>query len=153
MIPPKRGRPRGTSTSDHQSYGALGDLIRKHRLRSGLGLAQIAESCACSVQFISNIEHGRAPLPWSKVPALARILGISESILQSANFSVRSDFKSIANLAGKRIRRPAVLRTMAENYTLISTDPSLQEIVSRYQSAPEPLRRNLFKVAQEILVG
>lgn len=90
---PKRGRPKGRS-SDSRSYGPLGDLIRSHRLEKGLGLADVAEACACSVQFISNIEHGRAPLPWEKAQALASCLGISIENLQAANLSVRSDFKS-----------------------------------------------------------
>jgi|GEM_PF-456262 len=90
---PKRGRPKGRS-SDSRSYGPLGDLIRSHRLEKGLGLADVAQACACSVQFISNIEHGRAPLPWEKAQALASCLGISIETLQAANLSVRSDFKS-----------------------------------------------------------
>jgi transcriptional regulator with XRE-family HTH domain len=97
---PKRGRPKGRS-SDSRSYGPLGDLIRSHRLEKGLGLADVAQACACSVQFISNIEHGRAPLPWEKAQTLAACLGISIETLQAANLSVRSDFKSFMGTAAE----------------------------------------------------
>ena len=96
---PKRGRPKGRS-SDSRSFGPLGDLIRRNRLEKGLGLLDVANSCNCSVQFISNIEHGRAPLPWEKAPLLAECLGISLESLQAANLSVRSDFKSFVSMAG-----------------------------------------------------
>src|SRR5689334_9650714 len=89
----KRGRPKGRSR-DNRSFGPLGDLIRKHRLDKGLGLADVAKACQCSVQFISNIEHGRAPLPWEKATQLASVLKISIDDLQVANLSIRSDFRS-----------------------------------------------------------
>src|SRR5206468_1936191 len=72
----QRGRPKGRSR-DNRSFGPLGDLIRSNRLSRGLGLADVAKACQCSVQFVSNIEHGRAPLPWEKVPQLASVLKIA----------------------------------------------------------------------------
>src|SRR3954470_11874976 len=92
----KRGRPKGRSR-DNRSFGPLGNLIRKHRLDKGLGLADVAKSCQCSVQFISNIEHGRAPLPWDKAPLLASALKIALEELQVANLAIRSDFKSFVS--------------------------------------------------------
>src|SRR5579872_5401960 len=89
----KRGRPKGRSR-DNRSFGPLGDLIRSHRLARGLGLLEVAKACQCSVQFVSNIEHGRAPLPWEKVPQLAAVLKIQAEELQAANLAIRSDFKS-----------------------------------------------------------
>ena len=80
----KRGRPKGRSR-DKRSFGPLGDLIRKHRLEKGLGLADVAKACQCSIQFISNIEHGRAPLPWEKATQLAASLKIPIDDLQVAN--------------------------------------------------------------------
>src|SRR3954447_7367130 len=105
----KRGRPKGQS-KDKRSFGPLGDLIRKHRLERGLGLADVAKACQCSVQFISNIEHGRAPLPWDKVSQLASALKIPSEELQVANFTIRSDFQSIAGTSlGGKVKKPAVL--------------------------------------------
>src|SRR4051794_32170786 len=102
----KRGRPKGRS-SDHRSFGPLGDLVRKHRLEKGQGLAEVARACDCSVQFISNIEHGRAPLPWNKASQLANALKIPAEELQAANLSIRSDFKHfVGNPKGKKVAKP-----------------------------------------------
>src|SRR3712207_3123428 len=97
----KRGRPKGRS-SDNRSFGPLGDLIRAHRLNKGLGLLDVAKACGCSVQFVSNIEHGRAPLPWDKVPLLASVLKIPVEELQAANLAIRSDFKSFVTVSKGR---------------------------------------------------
>jgi transcriptional regulator with XRE-family HTH domain len=89
----KRGRPKGKS-SDKRSFGPLGDLIRKKRLERNLGLLDVAKAVKCSVQFISNIEHGRAPLPWDKAERLSSYLELPMDELQAANLSIRADFKS-----------------------------------------------------------
>src|SRR3954447_14126911 len=98
----KRGRPKGRSR-DNRSFGPLGDLIRQHRLKRGLGLLDVAKACQCSVQFVSNIEHGRAPLPWDKVEQLSEALEIPLEELQVANLAIRSDFKSFVSTSkGKK---------------------------------------------------
>src|SRR3954447_1004603 len=103
----KRGRPKGRSR-DNRSFGPLGDLIRRHRLDKGLGLLDVAKACQCSVQFISNIEHGRAPLPWEKVGMLASFLRIPVEELQAANLAIRSDFRSFVKLAkGEKSKKSA----------------------------------------------
>src|SRR5277367_2495063 len=105
----KRGRPKGRSR-DNRSFGPLGDLIRSRRLAKGLGLLDVAKACQCSVQFVSNIEHGRAPLPWEKVGQLAAILKIPVEELQAANLAIRSDFKSFVTMPkGRRTAKPMVL--------------------------------------------
>src|SRR5215831_8733798 len=105
----KRGRPKGRS-NDSRSFGPLGDLVRNQRMKLGLGLLDIAKACQCSVQFVSNIEHGRAPLPWDKVPQLATVLKIPSEELQAANLAIRSDFKTFVGAAkGARTAKPAVL--------------------------------------------
>jgi transcriptional regulator with XRE-family HTH domain len=101
----QRGRPKGRSR-DNRSFGPLGDLIRSNRLGKGLGLLDVAKACGCSVQFVSNIEHGRAPLPWEKVGQLASVLKIPVEDLQAANLAIRSDFKSFVG-AGSRTGRVA----------------------------------------------
>src|SRR6478735_7904594 len=98
----KRGRPKGRSR-DNRSFGPLGDLIRKHRLERSLGLLDVAKACDCSVQFISNIEHGRAPLPWEKVGQLASFLKIPMDDLQAANLAIRSDFKSFVKTSRTQV--------------------------------------------------
>ena len=168
----KRGRPKGRS-ADSRSFGPLGDLIRQNRLARGLGLLDVAQACGCSVQFISNIEHGRAPLPWEKAPLLAQALGISLESLQAANLSVRSDFKSFvgaqeetateAQLKGKAsgLVRGKVLRTGKKSTLAPSSqalamamavkDAGLREIIEAYQLADTSSRKRFVKSALKLL--
>ena len=151
----QRGRPKGRSR-DQRSFGPLGDLIRSHRLSKGLGLADVAKACECSVQFISNIEHGRAPLPWDKAEHLARCLDISLDELQAANLSIRSDFKSFVNLArGKRVGKASTaLRNIADTANAMAAtvrDEQLQEVIEKYRSASEASRKKFLKAALQAL--
>lgn len=153
----KRGRPKGRS-GDTRSFGPLGDLIRKHRLEKKLGLLDVAKACDCSVQFISNIEHGRAPLPWEKVPDLASFLKISVDELQGANLSIRSDFKSFVSLSrtgkGRRVPTPAILQGLTGTANAVAAtakDEQLREIIHRYQSASPSSRKKFVKVALKLL--
>src|SRR6478735_1310644 len=127
----KRGRPKGRSR-DNRSFGPLGDLIRTHRLQKGLGLADVAKACQCSVQFISNIEHGRAPLPWEKAARLASALKIPLEELQVANLTIRADFKSfISPVKGQKVPKPQVLNKMAGTVSAVAMaakDDDLQAV-------------------------
>ncbi len=152
----KRGRPKGRSR-DSRSFGPLGDLIRKYRLDKGLGLSEIAKACQCSVQFISNIEHGRAPLPWEKATHLASVLKIPLEDLQVANLAIRSDFKSfITNSKGsKKIAKPAVLESIAGAASAVafaSKDIQLQEVIQKYQNASAVSRKKFVRAALELLI-
>jgi transcriptional regulator with XRE-family HTH domain len=150
----KRGRPKGQS-KDNRSFGPLGDLIRKHRLKRGMGLLDVAKACDCSVQFISNIEHGRAPLPWNKVDSLAKSLKVSKEDLQVANFTIRSDFQSIAGTSlGKRVKKPNVLKGMAgltSSVAFALKDDELHDLIQKYQAAPASLRKKFVLTAFEML--
>src|SRR3954453_9387688 len=133
----KRGRPKGRS-SDNRSFGPLGDLIRSARLAKGLGLLDVAKACGCSVQFVSNIEHGRAPLPWDKVNQLASVLKISVEELQAANLAIRSDFKSFVTVGkgNKGSSMPAKnMAGAASAVAVAARDSQLRDIIQRYQSA------------------
>lgn len=154
----KRGRPKGRSR-DNRSFGPLGDLIRKHRLEKRLGLLDVAKACQCSVQFISNIEHGRAPLPWEKVGQLASFLKIPLEDLQAANLAIRSDFKSFVKTTksgnGKqRVSTPQVLKGMtgaASAVAVTAKDPLLLQLIERYQTAPVAHRKKFVKAALKLL--
>jgi transcriptional regulator with XRE-family HTH domain len=150
----KRGRPKGRSR-DNRSFGPLGDLIRKHRLEKGLGLLDVAKACQCSVQFISNIEHGRAPLPWEKATQLANILKIPVEDLRVANLAIRSDFKSFVNASrGKKMAKPSVLENMsgvASAVALASQDTQLQEVIQKYQFASAASKKKFVRTALEML--
>ncbi len=152
----KRGRPKGRSR-DNRSFGPLGDLIRKHRLEKRLGLLDVAKACHCSVQFISNIEHGRAPLPWEKVDQLASFLKIPVSDLQAANLAIRSDFKSFVGNKGTKSKKGApaeMLAGMADAASvaaLSAKDKQIREVIQLYQAASQTARKQFIKAALKIL--
>jgi transcriptional regulator with XRE-family HTH domain len=144
----KRGRPKGKS-SDKRSFGPLGDLIRKRRLERNLGLLDVAKAVKCSVQFISNIEHGRAPLPWEKAEKLSSYLEIPMEELQSANLRIRADFKSfMATSRGKRVAKAntalGAVQDVANAVALGSQDPQLHDIIRRYQAASVSERKRMY---------
>lgn len=139
-----RGRPKGRS-NDSRSFGPLGDLIRKNRLEKGYGLAEVAKACDCSVQFISNIEHGRAPLPWDKLPLVSQFLKIPLEDIQAANLSVRSDFLSFAKTSKSK---PGIA---ASAFTIASKDRDLQELLQAYQLASLAKRKKFVSNAMKLL--
>lgn len=149
MTVAKRGRPKGRSR-DNRSFGPLGDLIRTHRLSKGLGLADVAKACQCSVQFVSNIEHGRAPLPWEKVEQLSNVLKVAVADLQAANMAIRSDFKSFV---GATVRRKAQGASTSSATALAAAvkDPVLQEIIQKYQVAATETRKKFQRAALQLL--
>lgn len=155
----KRGRPKGLSR-DTRSFGPLGDLIRKHRLAKTMGLAEVAKACKCSVQFISNIEHGRAPLPWEKAEMLAKVLDIPTSDLQSANMAVRSDFQNFLGTNGtaravRAVKKSSTalksLQDSASIVALTANDPQLRELIAQYTAASASDRKKLVASARRAL--
>lgn len=156
----KRGRPKGQS-KDRKSYGPLGDLIRTYRMNQKLGLLEIARACKCSVQFISNIEHGRAPLPWDKAEQLARVLGIPFEELQAANLAIRSDFQSFIGASrganGRRVGKSATalsgLKDAASLVALTAKDTQLRDILQRYHAASSAERKRFWQTARRLLAS
>jgi len=150
----KRGRPKGRSR-DNRSFGPLGDLIRSHRINKGLGLLDVAKACQCSVQFVSNIEHGRAPLPWEKVGQLASVLKIPVEELQAANLAIRSDFKSfVGNTRGKKNKTPLVMGRVAGTASAVAfaaKDNQLREVIQKYQTASPESRKKFVRAALQML--
>ena len=130
--------------------------MRTRRLAKGLGLLDVAKACGCSVQFVSNIEHGRAPLPWDKVPQIASVLRIREEELQAANLAVRSDFRSFVTTTGgrKRTQTPKVLGRMAGTASAVAAaakDSQLQDLIQRYTLATPKQRKEFLRSAAAML--
>ena len=157
----KRGRPKGRSR-DNRSFGPLGDLIRSHRLDRGLGLLDVAKACQCSVQFVSNIEHGRAPLPWEKVPALAHVLKIPVESLQAANLAIRSDFKNFVGgpkssklsngkLSAKGVVLNGKMAGTASAVAVAAKDAQLRDIIQKYTAATLDTRKKFVRAALTLL--
>ena len=60
----------------------LGDRIKKAREAAGLSQKEISDALGLSgPQYISNIERGLAQLPPPYIPAVARMILLSESVL------------------------------------------------------------------------
>ena len=93
----KRGRPVGVY-ADTTNLNALGKLLTAARSKKNMALATVAAANGVSVQFISNIERSRAPLPWGMVETTANVLGIPVKKLIAANLSARSDGKTVVVL-------------------------------------------------------
>lgn len=79
----KRGRPLDTSFPN----GDLSDTaftLQLARKSFRLGQAEVARKLGVSVQFLSNIENDRAPLPFKYVDPLVRLLAINRDHLLRA---------------------------------------------------------------------
>lgn len=87
-----RGRPKGQGLVDRRRKD-VGNIIRRARIDAGLGLSDISTSLNLRVQFISNIEHGRAPLPMGIVKTLSSLLNIPLKTLAKAALQSTSVFK------------------------------------------------------------
>ncbi|HLD99580.1 MAG TPA: helix-turn-helix domain-containing protein [Bdellovibrionota bacterium] len=152
----KRGRPKGRSR-DRRSFGPLGDLIRKNRLDNGYGLLDVAKACECSVQFVSNMEHGRAPLPWEKVSQLAAVLKIPVEELQAANLAIRSDFNSFVRTSkGKQPKatpsnKGSGTASAVAFVACAAKDEQLRQVIQRYQIATPEIRKRFVRAAMQIL--
>ena len=94
-----RGRPKGVSVRS-ESYGELADMIQAARVAKGLGLKEVSESLEISVQFLSNIEHGRCSVPWNKLETMSHILNMDLSSLAILNLQSREDYKRFAENVG-----------------------------------------------------
>jgi transcriptional regulator with XRE-family HTH domain len=122
-------------------------------MKLGLGLLDVAKACECSMQFISNIEHGRAPLPWNKISQTAGLLKVSVDELQSANLAIRSDFRDFMasgkgprDLGGK-LKASGAASAMA----FAAKDASLRELIVKYQQAVPASRKRVLKSAADLL--
>jgi hypothetical protein len=107
------------------------------------------------VQFISNIEHGRAPLPWDKAQDLARVLEIPFEQLQAANLAIRSDFQSFVTSNTRRVKRASTalhgLKDTASLITLATQDRRLRELLHQYTLASASSRKRFLDGAKKML--
>jgi hypothetical protein len=85
-----------------------------------------------------------------KAPALAKTLKISLDDLQSANLALRSDFREFMGHSEKNLKKTEFLKIsnkIASAIQLVSSDPSIQEILKRYQSASQEDRKTFAQAA------
>lgn len=93
-----RGRPKGKGKTT--SGKSAGNTIRRARLKLGLGLSDVAHQVGVSVQFISNIEHGRAPIPFRSVTALSKVLGVPNRLLALKALEGTHSYQEYTSLLG-----------------------------------------------------
>jgi transcriptional regulator with XRE-family HTH domain len=93
----KLGRPSGTY-SGQNSNTTLGGFMGNARAVRGLSLSDVATKIGVSVQFISNIEHGRAPLPAKYVGKISKVLNVSSSKLATLALAKTKVYQDLAKL-------------------------------------------------------
>ena len=142
--PTRSGRPKGSGRKGGER-GILGQLVRTQRHKLGLGLNDLARACDCSVQFISNIEHGRAPLPWDKAEALARALELRLEEVHAANLAIRSDFQALVGSPDGSTHEAASALAVAAKF------PELGEFLRKYPRSSPKLQKAALEAAMKIL--
>jgi transcriptional regulator with XRE-family HTH domain len=92
-----RGRPGGTY--DGETVGGIGYMLGEARAQRGLTLRQVAKAIGVSQSFVSNIEHGRAPLPAKYVLAISRLLNLDHSTVASFSIQRTRSFQNYKKVA------------------------------------------------------
>ena len=78
----KLGRKIGGKTELNSGVGLL---ISQKRVKMGIPQRILGERLGVTIQFISNIERGRAPLPVNLIKQTSEVLGIPLHELINAN--------------------------------------------------------------------
>lgn len=91
-----RGAPVGY---DGVAVEGLGYMLGTARVAKGLTLRLVAHHLKVSIQFISNIEHGRAPLPAIHVARLSNLLGLNQSVVAALALQKTKTFRDLKKLA------------------------------------------------------
>lgn len=80
-------------------------LIRNARLSRNMSMRQLAEGLdpRVSIQFISNIEMGKAPVPAKKVVGLCQILGLDPNLVLEC---MVDDYRAKIEAVIARARQP-----------------------------------------------
>lgn len=91
------GRPKGMKSNKEFKNG-LAKMIGEGRMNKGMGLKDLGINMDLSLQFISNIENGRAGLPWEHVNKIAKVLDLSPSTLALENLKISDTFKKYSEI-------------------------------------------------------
>lgn len=97
-----------TTPSDPQPPSleeSVGSAIRQLRLRDGLTIAQIAEQAGISRGMLSKIETGSTMAGMDTLARIARVLGVSMSMLFSKYDATASTAQHVKNGAGMEVVR------------------------------------------------
>lgn len=86
----KKGKMGAPVRVSKNSTTPIGDLLKTIRATQKLALKDLSEKLSVSVPFISNIEQGKAPLPWDKIKPLSIISGIPVQYI--ADTTLKSTF-------------------------------------------------------------
>ena len=93
-----RGRPVAKGLEFELNPATVGGMIRKQRVEKKVGLSDLARALGVSVQFVSNIEHDRSPLPLAYVVNVADILSLDKTTLAKSAFESSNAYKAYADI-------------------------------------------------------
>jgi len=69
----------------------IGNLLRQFRKDVGIRGVDLAKTLECTTQFISNVEHGRVPLPPRQVKPWSKALGVDPDIVGQSTLIEHND--------------------------------------------------------------
>jgi transcriptional regulator with XRE-family HTH domain len=97
----KRGRPSGSYSGETNgsSTEGLAYILGNARKSKGLSLKHVANGLGVSVQFVSNIEHGRVPLPSKHVVGISEILNLRHTDVAALSLEQRVVYKRLKTIA------------------------------------------------------
>ncbi len=84
-------------------FKELGEILLRQRNASNMQLKDIAATMKCSVQFVSNIEHGRAGIPWHLIRKFAGVYDIAIAELWELNIAANAQFRAAINSIDSRV--------------------------------------------------
>lgn len=90
-----RGRPKGSSNvaTRGSNQSTLGSYLASARVNAGLGLADVADAIGVSVAFVSNVEFGRAPMPYKYLDIIASLLNVNLDKLYELRLFASKSYK------------------------------------------------------------
>lgn len=91
------GAPSGRFNGSTKSE--VGALIGNRRRELGFGLAEVSSKTGLSIQFISNIEHGRAPLPARYIKKIANCLQLNSAVVGHVALKQTRAYREIQKFA------------------------------------------------------
>lgn len=80
---------------------ALPYIIRERRVNKRLSLKSLADVAGVTIAYMSNVELGRSPLSWDKIPEIAQALEISVGELAHLNLLASKTHQEYRNIINK----------------------------------------------------
>jgi len=88
---------------DGENVTGIGYVLGEARKKRGLGLKAVSSVLGVSVQFVSNIEHGRAPLPAKYVEAISKLLDLDQNTVAGFALQKTHSFRTLEKTVEKNV--------------------------------------------------